>query len=223
MTCGVSFVNICHPALAALSGRRLFATFRNFVPVVTMASTVATHAVLGTPMNPPFPEGCESVMFGMGCFWGAERRFWKIPNIYTTQVGFAGGNTENPTYKDVCKGDTNHAEVVRVVYDPKKTPFPDLLKVFWESHDPTQVNRQGNDVGTQYRSVVFTSTEEQLASSLASRDAYQMALGNTQPIATEIRMEVAFTPAEDYHQQYLHSNPHGYCGLRGTGVACPKW
>uniref|UniRef100_A0A0X3P999 peptide-methionine (S)-S-oxide reductase n=1 Tax=Schistocephalus solidus TaxID=70667 RepID=A0A0X3P999_SCHSO len=188
-----------------------------------MASTVATHSVLGTPMNPPFPAGHESVMFGMGCFWGAERKFWEIPNIYTTQVGYAGGNTENPTYKDVCKGDTNHAEVVRVVFNPRKTPFSELLKVFWESHDPTQFNRQGNDVGTQYRSVIFTSTEEQLASSLTSRDAYQSALGHAQPITTEIRMDSTFTPAEDYHQQYLNKNPHGYCGLQGTGVTCPKW
>ncbi|VDL90945.1 unnamed protein product [Schistocephalus solidus] len=157
-----------------------FAQLRNTLSALTMASTVATHSVLGTPMNPPFPAGHESVMFGMGCFWGAERKFWEIPNIYTTQV-------------------------------------------FWESHDPTQFNRQGNDVGTQYRSVIFTSTEEQLASSLTSRDAYQSALGHAQPITTEIRMESTFTPAEDYHQQYLNKNPHGYCGLQGTGVTCPKW
>ncbi|KAL5967647.1 Peptide methionine sulfoxide reductase MsrA [Taenia solium] len=167
----------------------------------------ATHAVLATRLFPPFPKGLASVMFGMGCFWGAERLFWMVPHIYSTQ--------------DVCNKATGHAEVVRVIYDPHLTHFNDLLKVFWESHDPTTGNRQGNDIGTQYRSAIFVSTEDQLTAALASRDAYQRALGASRPITTEIRLLTEFFYAEPYHQQYLHKHPDGYCGLRGTGVTCP--
>ncbi|VDD77068.1 unnamed protein product [Mesocestoides corti] len=189
-----------------------------------MASGLALkHAVLGTQLFPPFPEGYLTVMFGMGCFWGAERRFWQLPHIYSTQVGFAGGTTSNPSYEEVCKKDTGHVEVVRVVYDPEETSFKGLLKVFWESHDPTQGNRQGNDIGSQYRSAIYVSTQDQLQAAQASRDAFQEALGASRPITTEIRLLTDFYYAEDYHQQYLHNNPRGYCGLRGTGVACPAF
>ncbi|KAH9278195.1 Peptide methionine sulfoxide reductase MsrA [Echinococcus granulosus] len=166
-----------------------------------------THAVLATRLFPPFPEGYLSVMFGMGCFWGAERLFWMMPGVYSTQ--------------DVCTKETGHAEVVRVIYNPQLTHFNDLLKAFWESHDPTMGNRQGNDIGTQYRSVIFVSTEDQLKSALASRDVFQRALGASRPITTEIRLLTEFFYAEPYHQQYLHKNPNGYCGLRGTGITCP--
>ncbi|KAM3178711.1 hypothetical protein ACTXT7_001977 [Hymenolepis weldensis] len=179
------------------------------------------HHALGTPINPPFPDGYETIMFGLGCFWGAERLFWKIPNIYSTQVGFAGGNTNNPRYEDVCNGDTGHAEVVRVVYNPQLTPLNVLLKTFWEAHDPTTLNRQGNDVGSQYRSVIFASTEDQLKAAILSRDAYQKALGVSKLITTEIKLLTEFFYAEPYHQQYLSKNPKGYCGLKGTGVSCP--
>ncbi|KAM7534615.1 hypothetical protein Aperf_G00000114391 [Anoplocephala perfoliata] len=182
---------------------------------------MAKHAVLGTAIHPPFPEGHQTIMFGMGCFWGSERLFWNMPNIYSTQVGFAGGTVKNPTYKDVCKGDTGHAEVVRVVYNPDLISTTKLLKAFWESHDPTTPNRQGEDVGIQYRSAIFASTEEQLKAALESRDAYQKALGDSRPITTEIRLLTEFFYAEPYHQQYLHKNPGSHCDLRGTGVACP--
>jgi peptide-methionine (S)-S-oxide reductase len=183
----------------------------------------ARHVVLGTPLQPPFPAGIERAVFGMGCFWGAERRFWQLPGIYTTAAGYAGGYTRNPTYREVCSGQTGHAEVVLVAFDPKKTSYAELLRVFWESHDPTQGMRQGNDVGTQYRSTIYASTPEQRRAAEASRDAYQAMLEKARygRISTEIREEPPFYYAEDYHQQYLAKNPGGYCGLEGTGVSCP--
>jgi peptide-methionine (S)-S-oxide reductase len=182
----------------------------------------ARHYVNGHPLEPPFPEGMEMAMFGMGCFWGAERRFWELPGVYSTSVGYAGGHTPNPTYREVCSGMTGHAEVVRVVYDPRAVSYEGLLKVFWEAHDPTQGMRQGNDVGTQYRSAIYTDGSAQQAAALAWRDAYQRALAEAGrgPITTEIRAAPEFYYAEDYHQQYLAKNPGGYCGLGGTGIAC---
>jgi peptide-methionine (S)-S-oxide reductase len=185
----------------------------------------ARHTVLGNPLTPPFPDGLEQAVFGMGCFWGAERTFWRTPGVWTTAVGYAGGLTPNPTYEEVCGGRTGHAEVVLIVFDPSKVSYEELLKVFWEGHDPTQGMRQGNDVGTQYRSAVYTSSEAQQKSAEASRDAYQKVLTRAGhgEITTEIRPAGAFYYAEDYHQQYLSEakNPGGYCGLGGTGVACP--
>jgi peptide-methionine (S)-S-oxide reductase len=183
----------------------------------------ARHVVLGTPLQPPFPAGIERAVFGMGCFWGAERRFWQLPGVYTTAAGYAGGYTKNPTYREVCSGLTGHAEVVLVAFDPKKISYAELLRVFWESHDPTQGMRQGNDVGTQYRSTIYTSTPEQRRAAEASRDAYQGMLEKAGygRISTELREEPPFYYAEDYHQQYLAKNPGGYCGLEGTGVSCP--
>ncbi|MFL5432932.1 MAG: peptide-methionine (S)-S-oxide reductase MsrA [Myxococcales bacterium] len=183
----------------------------------------ARHVVLGTPLQPPFPAGVERAVFGMGCFWGAERRFWQLPGVYTTAAGYAGGYTKNPTYREVCSGLTGHAEVVLVAFDPKKTSYAELLRVFWESHDPTQGMRQGNDVGTQYRSTIYTATPEQRRAAEASRDAYQAMLEKAGygRISTEVREEPPFFYAEDYHQQYLAKNPGGYCGLEGTGVSCP--
>lgn len=180
------------------------------------------HAVLGTPLDQPPPPGLEEVVVGLGCFWGAERRFWTQPGVYTTAAGYAGGYTPNPLYKEVCSGLTGHTEVVRVVWDPAITPFEELLRVFWESHDPTQGHRQGNDVGTQYRSAIFTTTEAQLQAALASRARYQAALqaAGLGAITTEVQAAGPFWYAEDYHQQYLHKNPGGYCGLGGTGVRC---
>jgi peptide-methionine (S)-S-oxide reductase len=181
------------------------------------------HAVLGTPLKPPFPEGFERAIFGMGCFWGAERVFWQAPGAYTTAVGYAGGFTPNPTYEEVCSGRTGHAEVVLVVFDPAKTSYAEMLKLFWESHDPTQGMRQGNDIGTQYRSAILVTSEEQRALAESSRAAYAERLrasGYTE-ITTEIAPAGPFYYAEDYHQQYLHKNPWGYCGLGGTGVSCP--
>ena len=181
------------------------------------------HAVLGTPLAPPYPEGTEIAEFALGCFWGAERRFWQTPGVVTTAVGYAGGYTPNPTYEEVCTGLTGHAETVRVVFDPKVVSYERLLKVFWESHDPTQGMRQGNDVGTQYRSVIFTHGPEQERLALASRDAYQKVLTDHGygRITTEIVPAGEFYFAEDYHQQYLHKVPDGYCGFGGTGVGCP--
>ena len=181
------------------------------------------HAVNGARMTPPFPEGLEQAVFGMGCFWGAERKFWQAPGVYTTAVGYAGGYTPNPTYKETCSGMTGHAEVVLVVFDPKVTSYDAMLKVFWENHDPTQGMRQGNDVGTQYRSAIYTYSAEQLRAAESSRDAYQqrLAAANYGPITTEIREAPTFYYAEDYHQQYLEKNPDGYCGIGGTGVSCP--
>jgi peptide-methionine (S)-S-oxide reductase len=181
------------------------------------------HFVTGAPLEPPFPEGTELALFGMGCFWGAERKLWQTPGVVSTAVGYAGGHTENPTYEEVCSGRTGHAEVVRVVFDPKAVPYEELLRVFWEGHDPTQGMRQGNDVGTQYRSTIYAYGEEQRRKAEASREAYQAALGGAGrgTITTEVREAPRFYYAEDYHQQYLGKNPGGYCGLGGTGVACP--
>ena len=181
-----------------------------------------THAVLGTPLQPPFPAGTVEAQFGMGCFWGAERLFWKISGVVSTSVGYAGGYTPNPTYEEVCSGRTGHAEVVRVVFDPGRVSYDTLLKAFWERHDPTQGLRQGNDIGSQYRSVIFCTDETQLAAAQASRARYQegLAAARLGAITTEIRPAPVFFYAEDYHQQYLHKNPDGYCGLGGTGVTC---
>jgi peptide-methionine (S)-S-oxide reductase len=183
----------------------------------------ARHEVLGTPLSPPFPAGTERAIFGMGCFWGAERAMWQLEGAVTTATGYAGGFTPNPTYEEVCSGLTGHAEVVLVVFDPHRLSYASLLRVFWESHDPTQGMRQGYDVGTQYRSAVYATSASQLEAAQASRDEYQQALGAAGygPITTEIAMAGPFYYAEDYHQQYLAKNPGGYCGLGGTGVACP--
>jgi peptide-methionine (S)-S-oxide reductase len=181
------------------------------------------HAVLGTPPEPPFPDGLERSEFGMGCFWGAERIFWQAPGVYTTAVGYAGGSTPDPSYSQVCTGRTGHAEVVLVVFDPAVTTYEEMLRLFWESHDPTQGMRQGNDVGTQYRSAIYYSSEEQRDAAIASRTAYAERLREAgyPQITTEIEPAGPFYYAEDYHQQYLHKNPSGYCGLGGTGVSCP--
>ena len=186
--------------------------------------TAPTHFVNGHPLQPPFPAGLQSVLFGLGCFWGAERKFWELGSgVCVTAVGYAGGTTQNPTYEEVCSGMTGHNEVVLVVYDPSKTTFDALLKTFWESHDPTQGMRQGNDVGTQYRSGIYVTDAAQRAAAEASRAAYGEALAKRGfgPITTEIVDHPAFYYAEEYHQQYLAKNPAGYCGLGGTGVACP--
>jgi peptide-methionine (S)-S-oxide reductase len=182
------------------------------------------HEVLGTPIAPPFPEGLEQAVVGMGCFWGAERVFWKAPGVYTTAVGYAGGYTPNPTYEEVCSGRTGHTEAVLVVFDPAQTSYEEILRLFWENHDPTQGMRQGNDVGTQYRSAVYWTTDEQRATLEASRNAFQQALksaGHGGEISTELGPAGPFYYAEPYHQQYLAKNPNGYCGLGGTGVSCP--
>ena len=181
------------------------------------------HFVNAAPLEPPFPPGTELALFGLGCFWGAERTFWQTPGVLSTAVGYAGGFTPNPTYEEVCSGLTGHAEVVRVAYNPKRVSYGDLLRVFWEGHDPTQGMRQGNDVGTQYRSTIYTYGDEQRKRAEASRQNYQKALAAAGygAITTEIREAPEFYFAEDYHQQYLGKNPQGYCGLGGTGVACP--
>jgi len=181
------------------------------------------HLVLGTPIGPPFPDGTEQAIFGLGCFWGAERLFWQLPGVYTTAVGYSGGITPNPTYQETCTGRTGHAEVVLVVFDPKRISYDDLLRVFWEEHDPTQGMRQGNDVGTTYRSAIYWTSDEQRRAAEASRDRYAAALARAGRgrITTELAPAGAFYYAEDYHQQYLAANPNGYCGLAGTGVACP--
>jgi len=183
------------------------------------------HTVLGTPLRGPWPEGLQVASFGMGCFWGAERLFWRVPGVYSTAAGYQGGYTPNPTYEETCSGRTGHAEVVQVVYDPAKVTYADLLKVFWENHDPTQGMRQGNDVGTQYRSTIYTTTDEQLAEAVASRDAFQPAVSKAGlgPITTEIEKAGPFYYAEDYHQQYLSDakNPNGYCNHGPTGLTCP--
>ncbi len=183
----------------------------------------ARHAVLGTPMKPPFPAGLQQAVVGMGCFWGAERVFWEAPGVYTTAVGYAGGFTPNPTYEEVCSGRTGHSEVVLVVFDPAKTSYAEILKLFWENHDPTQGMRQGNDVGTQYRSLIMVASDEQRALAESSRAAYAERLRSAgyREVTTEIAAGAPFYYAEDYHQQYLHKNPWGYCGIGGTGVACP--
>jgi peptide-methionine (S)-S-oxide reductase len=181
------------------------------------------HHVLQTPLVPPFPAGIALATFGMGCFWGAERRFWETPGVFSTAVGYAGGTTPNPTYREVCSGLTGHTEIVQVAFDPARIGYPDLLRLFWEGHDPTQGMRQGNDVGTQYRSALYWHGEEQRSAAEASRDAYQAALAAAGhgTITTEIRPAPPFYYAEEYHQQYLAKNPGGYCGHGGTGVACP--
>ena len=182
-----------------------------------------THFVNGHRITPPFPAGLETALFGMGCFWGAERKFWEAPGVYSTAVGYAGGSTPNATYREVCSGMTGHTEVVLVVFDPKATSYEAMLRTFWENHDPTQGMRQGNDVGTQYRSAVYAFSPEQRRAAEASRDAYQerLAAAGYGPITTEIADAPPFYYAEDYHQQYLAKNPDGYCGLGGTGVSCP--
>jgi peptide-methionine (S)-S-oxide reductase len=181
------------------------------------------HAVLGTPIAPPFPDGLERAVFALGCFWGAERVFWQAPGVYTTAVGYAGGYTPNPTYEETCSGKTGHAEVVLVVFDPEKTSYDELLRLFWENHDPTQGMRQGNDVGTQYRSAIYVENDEQREAAERSKVMYERELRDAgyDPITTEIAEAGPFYYAEDYHQQYLHKNPNGYCGLGGTGVSCP--
>jgi peptide-methionine (S)-S-oxide reductase len=181
------------------------------------------HFVNGNALRPPYPAGLEQAIFGMGCFWGAERKFWEAPGVYTTAVGYAAGGTPNPTYEEVCSGLTGHNEVVLVVFDPKKTSYDNMLKVFWENHDPTQGMRQGNDVGTQYRSGIYVFSPEQRKLAEASRDAFQGRLKQAGygAITTEIIEAPPFYYAEDYHQQYLAKNPGGYCGLGGTGVSCP--
>lgn len=182
-----------------------------------------THEVLGTRLTGPWPDGLEVASFGLGCFWGAERVFWNAPGVFSTAVGYQGGHTANPTYEETCSGRTGHTEAVQVVYDPTKTSYEALLKLFWENHDPTQGMRQGNDMGTQYRSAVYTTTDAQLAAARASREAFQTALtrAGKGTITTEILPAGPFYYAEAYHQQYLHKNPSGYCGLGGTGVSCP--
>jgi peptide-methionine (S)-S-oxide reductase len=183
------------------------------------------HTVLGTPLRGPWPAGMQVAYFGMGCFWGAERLFWRVPGVYSTAAGYQGGFTPNPTYEETCSGFTGHAEAVQVVYDPTKVTYADLLKVFWENHDPTQGMRQGNDVGSQYRSAIYASTDDQLAEATASRDAFQPAVtkAGLGPITTEIGKAGQFYYAEDYHQQYLSDakNPNGYCNHGPTGLTCP--
>jgi peptide-methionine (S)-S-oxide reductase len=183
----------------------------------------AAHDVLGTPLVPPFPEGIETLVVGMGCFWGAERVFWKTPGVYTTAVGYAAGYTPNPTYDEVCSGRTGHNEVVLVAFDPAKVSLDEILRKFWEGHDPTQGMRQGNDTGTQYRSGIYVSSESQRAAAEQSKEAFQQELtaAGYGPITTEILDAGPFYYAEDYHQQYLSKVPNGYCGLGGTGVSCP--
>jgi peptide-methionine (S)-S-oxide reductase len=182
-----------------------------------------SHFVNGHPLKPPFPDGLERAVFAMGCFWGAEKKFWSIPGVYTTAVGYVAGSTPNPTYREVCSGMTGHTEAVLVVYDPKQVSYDELLRVFWENHDPTQGMRQGNDVGTQYRSGIYYADDAQRTAAEASRDLFQRELSKSGygPITSEIVPAGEFYYAEDYHQQYLAKNPGGYCGLGGTGVSCP--
>ncbi|MEX1994835.1 MAG: peptide-methionine (S)-S-oxide reductase MsrA [Steroidobacteraceae bacterium] len=190
----------------------------------TPMAVAERHFVNGNRMSPPYPAGLELAMFGMGCFWGAERLFWELSGVYSTASGYAGGFTPHPTYQEVCSGMTGHTEVVRVVYDPQQLSFGELLRRFWESHDPTQGMRQGGDVGTQYRSAIYATGDEQLRAARDSMLAYQRALdaaGHGRPITAEIRPAPDFYYAEDYHQQYLAKNPEGYCGIGGVGVACP--
>src|SRR5271154_2616502 len=186
--------------------------------------TATRHFINGHPMQPPYPAGLEQAVFGLGCFWGAERKFWELGDgVYVTAAGYAGGHTKNPTYEEVCSGRTGHTEVVLVVFDPAKISYERLLKTFWENHNPTQGMRQGNDVGTQYRSAIYTSTDAQQEAAVGSKAAYQKALATKGlgTITTEIAPAGTFYFAEDYHQQYLAKNPAGYCGLGGTGVSCP--
>jgi peptide-methionine (S)-S-oxide reductase len=186
-------------------------------------SNTGKHFVNGNPIEGPFPDGLQQAVFGMGCFWGAERRFWEMPGVWSTAVGYAGGTTADASYQQVCSGETGHAEVVLVVFDPDQVSYDELLTVFWENHDPTQGNRQGNDIGPQYRSVIMTMTDEQATAADASKNAYQVQLTQSGygPITTEILPFDKLWYAEEYHQQYLARNPNGYCGLGGTGVSCP--
>jgi peptide-methionine (S)-S-oxide reductase len=188
----------------------------------TPIPTAETHFVNGHALKGPYPKGAQQIQFALGCYWGAERKFWQVPGVWVTAVGNAGGFTPNPTYEEVCSGQTGHAETVLVVYEPSKVSIERLMKIFWESHDPTQGMRQGNDLGTQYRSAIYYTTPEQQAAVLATRDQFQKALSakGYGPITTEIKPAGEFYFAEDYHQQYLAKNPHGYCGLGGTGVTC---
>jgi peptide-methionine (S)-S-oxide reductase len=183
----------------------------------------ATHLVKGAPLTPPWPDGLEAAVFGMGCFWGAERKFWEADGVFTTAVGYAGGATPNPTYEEVCSGRTGHTEVVLVVFDPEKTSYENMLRIFWENHDPTQGMRQGNDVGTQYRSAIYTFSDAQQEQAVRSLARYQQVLTDAGlgEITTEVREAPTFYYAEDHHQQYLARNPGGYCGIGGTGVSCP--
>lgn len=189
----------------------------------TPIPVAGAHYVLGTPLQPPFPEDTEQAVFGLGCFWGAERLFWEAPGVYTTAVGYAGGFTKNPTYEEVCSGKTGHNEVVLVVFKPAETSYEEMLRLFWEGHDPTQGMRQGNDVGTQYRSGIYTFSDSQRETALASREMFGQKLGEAGygDVTTEVEEAGPFYYAEDYHQQYLAKNPNGYCGLGGTGVSCP--
>lgn len=193
--------------------------FRSDVPV----NPSTTHFVNGVPIMGPFPVGCESLVVGMGCFWGAERKFWQAPGVVTTSVGYAGGHTSNPSYEEVCSGRTGHTEVVMVVFDTAQTSLDDILRVFWENHDPTQGDRQGNDIGTQYRSAIYFANDAQRLAAEASRAVFQLELSAAGygPITTEIAPLREYFYAEDYHQQYLGKNPNGYCGIGGTGVSCP--
>ena len=188
-----------------------------------MMAGVQSHFVNGKPISAPFPDGLQQAIFGLGCFWGAERRFWETPGVYSTAVGYAGGNTPDATYQQVCSGSTGHAEVVLVVFAPEQISYRELIRVFWESHNPTQGDRQGNDVGTQYRSAIYTTSDEQEAEARSSLRSYQEELNRASfgAITTEIAPLDKFWYAEDYHQQYLAKNPGGYCGLGGTGVSCP--
>ena len=189
----------------------------------TAVTISGVHAVNGQSMLPPWPPGHEQIVFGMGCFWGAERLYWQLPGVFVTAVGYAGGVTPNPSYEETCSGRTGHAEVVGVVFDPARVDLETLLSVFWEAHDPTQGMRQGNDIGSQYRSAIYTTSDTQLAAARRSREVYQYSLAQAGRgrITTEIAPLETFYLAEEYHQQYLHKNPGGYCGLQGTGVACP--
>jgi peptide-methionine (S)-S-oxide reductase len=192
-------------------------------PEINLKSLSPLHFVNGNPVTPPFPDGLETAIFGLGCFWGAERLFWETPGVFSTAVGYAGGSKADASYQEVCSGSTGHAEMVLVVYDPGQVSYATLLGIFWESHDPTQGDRQGNDVGTQYRSMVMTTSDAQHAEAMASRRAYQekLSAAGYGPITTDIAPQAKFWYAEDYHQQYLAKNPNGYCGLAGTGVSCP--
>lgn len=189
----------------------------------TPVAVAQRHHVLGAPLQEPFPTGMQRAVFGMGCFWGVERLFWQLEGVFTTAAGYAGGHTNNPSYDEVCSGKTGHTEAVLVIYDPEKLSFEDLLRTFWEGHNPTQGMRQGNDMGTQYRSAIYASNAEQLAAARESQTAFQAQLNTAGfgDITTEVEMAGAFYYAEDYHQQYLSKNPGGYCGLGGTGVSCP--
>jgi peptide-methionine (S)-S-oxide reductase len=189
----------------------------------TQIPVTEPHVVLGMPIEPPFPDGIETAVFGMGCFWGAERLFWRLPGVYTTAVGYAGGTTPNPSYQETCTGKTGHTEVVLVAYDPSRISYDALLTTFWEGHDPTQGMRQGNDVGTQYRSAIYWTTPSQQEAAFSSKARYTMALTHAGygPITTELAEAGPFYYAETYHQQYLARNPNGYCGIGGTGVGCP--